>query len=104
MLAVYMVGSDLEEVNGFGTDDLNEMPQAEDNLVDLEVVVAFGGSSNWKGMRFTDLGQIRADFLEDEKFGNAAGYLHEAPGAHMGDVSSLKKFLDQLGPVINLAK
>jgi len=102
LLAVYMVGSDLEGVNGFGTNDLNEMLQAEDNLADLEVVVAFGGSSNWKGMRFANLDQIRNDSL-DGVFSNESEseYLYAAPQAHMGDASSLKLFLRFLDSYTN---
>ncbi len=47
LLAVYMVGSDLEGNNGAGTTDFKEMVAATGAELDnLEVIVAFGGASN----------------------------------------------------------
>jgi hypothetical protein len=93
-----MVGSDLEENNGYGTTDLKEMVAATDAELDnLEVVVAFGGASNWKGMWFANLEQIRKDSL-DGAFSNEPSneYLYVAPDAHMGDAISLKLFFSFL--------
>ena len=98
LLAVYMVGSDLEGNNGYGTTDLKEMVAATGaELNNLEVVVAFGGASNWKGMWFANLEQIRKD-SSDGAFSNEPSdeYLYVAPDAHMGDASSLKLFLSFL--------
>ena len=98
LLAVYMVGSDLEGNNGYGTTDLKEMVAATGAELDsLEVVVAFGGASNWKGMWFANLEQIRKD-SSDGAFSNEPSdeYLYVAPDAHMGDASSLKLFLSFL--------
>ncbi len=103
LLAVYMVGSDLEGDGGAGTTDFKEMLAATgDELSKLEVVVAFGGASNWKGMWFANLEQLRQDSL-DSTFSNepAENYMYVAPGAHMGDASSLKLFLNLLDSYTN---
>ncbi|MBT7203595.1 MAG: hypothetical protein HN867_08905 [Deltaproteobacteria bacterium] len=103
LLAVYMVGSDLEGNNGAGTIDFKEMVAATSAELDnLEVIVAFGGASNWKGMWFANLDQIRNDSL-DGVFSNESEseYLYVAPQAHMGDASSLKLFLSFLDSYTN---
>ena len=105
LLAIYMVGSDLEE-NPYllaGTTDLKELIIGYVSLPDnpaVEVVVAFGGSrkDGWRGMKLANIAQLLAD-VEDGEFGNETGansYLYQADGAHMGDESSLKLFLDYL--------
>jgi hypothetical protein len=105
LLAVYMVGSDLESQSNAGTEDFNEMvtgyntlTTAEKNSIDL--VVAFGGAnkSGWKGMKIATMSQIVADSL-DGNYGNETGansYQYKADKAHMGDKSSLKLFLKYL--------
>ena len=103
LLALYMVGSDLEENGQLATGDLFELIdgyQQSPNKQDLEVVVAFGGANKdgWRGMKLADMAQLVAD-SQDGQFGNATGsgaYLYRADGAHMGDESSLKLFLDYL--------
>lgn len=103
LLAVYMVGSDLEEDTLAGSVDLEELVLGYDALVgreDIEVVVAFGGANKdgWRGMKIANASQLAQDHL-DWEFGNETGpdaYLYEADGAHMGDESSLRLFLDYL--------
>ena len=98
-----MVGSDLEEDNWFGTTDLKELIEGYGSLPDnreVEVIVAFGGANKdgWRGMKFANISQLAAD-ADDQAFGNETGpgaYLYQADGAHMGDESSLKLFLDYL--------
>ncbi|MGB1010609.1 MAG: clostripain-related cysteine peptidase [Thiolinea sp.] len=128
LFAIYMVGSDLEDQGLSGTKDFlelikgyNKLTAAEKNSVDI--VVAFGGSTNWPGMRIANMGQILQDWNEENlviadeldnlnyedsyessfnKLLNAFGdmgadnYLYYAPKAHMGDESSLKLFLKYL--------
>ena len=103
LLALYMVGSDLEEDGQLATLDLFELIdgyQQSPDRQDLEVVVAFGGANKdgWRGMKLANMAQLLAD-SRDGRFGNATGsgaYLYQADGAHMGDESSLKLFLDYL--------
>ena len=100
-----MVGSDLEENTRHpaGTNDFGELIAGYNNLPDkneVEVIVAFGGADKdgWRGMKFANMSQIVGD-SQDGAFGNeseADAYLYRADGAHMGDESSLKLFLDYL--------
>ena len=103
LLALYMVGSDLEENYQDGSIDLKELIEGFTTLPDgqrVEVIVAFGGADKdgWRGMKFANASQLVTDY-QDMKFGNETGsnaYLYQADGAHMGDESSLKLFLDYL--------
>ena len=98
-----MVGSDLEENGRAGSTDLVELIDGYDALPDsqaVEVIVAFGGArtDGWRGMKFASISQLTTD-AQDMEFGNETGpnaYLYQADGAHMGDESSLKLFLDYL--------
>jgi len=100
LMAIYMVGSDLESRGNAGTIDFYELIQgylALSSADAVEVIVAFGGADKdgWRGMKFANMAQIISD-SEDEEFGNETGagsYLYQADGAHMGDESSLKLFL-----------
>ena len=103
LLAIYMVGGDLEENYLSGSIDLQELVLGYDALADsdeVEVLVAFGGArkDGWRGMKIANISQLTLDYLDSE-FGNETGpnvYLYQADGAHMGDESSLKLFLDYL--------
>ncbi len=103
LLAIYMVGSDLEEDDLAGTNDFGELIEGYESLPDsreVEVVAAFGGANKdgWRGMKIANISQLIAD-AEDQDFGNETGsdaYLYRADGAHMGDETSLKLFLDYL--------
>lgn len=103
LLAVYMVGSDLESDGEAGSIDLWELIDGYNSLPDgqqVEIIVAFGGADKdgWQGMRLANISQLITD-VQDEAFGNETGsnaYLYQADGAHMGDESSLKLFLDYL--------
>ncbi len=104
LLALYIVGSDLEEDYLAASVDLEELligyyalgtPEA------VEVIVAFGGADKdgWRGMKLANIDQLTADY-QDLEFGNESGsdaYLYQAEGAHMGDESSFRLFLDYLG-------
>ncbi len=105
LLAVYMVGSDLESQSNAGTEDFNEMVTGYNSLTtseknSLDLVVAFGGANKtgWKGMKIATMSQILAD-AADGTYGNETGansYQYKADKAHMGDKSSLKLFLKYL--------
>ena len=103
LLAIYMVGSDLEEDDESGTDDLYELIEGYESLPDdhaVEVVVAFGGANKdgWRGMKFADIYQIMDD-SGDGRFGNETfpgAYLSRYDDANMDDESSLTLFLDYL--------
>ena len=103
LLTIYMVGSDLEENYVAGSIDLLELIDGYYTLSgsqEVEVIVAFGGArtDGWRGMKFASMSQLATD-VQDLEFGNETGpnaYLYQADGAHMGDESSLKLFLDYL--------
>ena len=100
LLAIYMVGSDLENSwNQAATLDLKELLQGYKALgnSDLQVVVAFGGANKdgWRGMTIATIEQLLAD-AEDGQFGNGSSYLYQEPKAHMGDSSSLQLFLESI--------
>ena len=86
-----------------GTIDLRELIDGYSDLSNaetVEVIVAFGGADKdgWRGMKLANIDQLSADEWDGE-FGNETGpdaYLYQADGAHMGDESSLKLFLDYL--------
>ncbi len=102
LLAIYLLGSDLETRAKAGSNDLQEMtvayqkmtPQERDNI---DVVVAFGGSSktNWKGTKYTDLACIAQD-AEDGQFGNDTCYAQQDPDVNMGAPETLSAFLEFL--------
>ena len=97
LLAVYMVGSDLESGDMAGTSDLFEMIEGKKNLSsdNLEIIIAFGGAAKpgWEGMKIATFDQIIED-SKDKIFGNLkGGYLYNAPGAHMGDENTLTFYL-----------
>lgn len=100
LMAIYMVGSDLEENGQAGTNDLYELIDGYYDLSEaqresLDIVVAFGGSNKdgWRGMRIATMAQILADDDTDQIFGNGE-YSYVAEKAHMGDESSLSLFLN----------
>ena len=103
LLAIYMVGSDLEEDDESGTKDLLELIEGYESLPNdssLAVVVAFGGANKrgWRGMKFADARRI-IDDAEDGRFGDESGpnaYLRRYDDANMDDERSLRTFLDFL--------
>jgi hypothetical protein len=102
LMAIYMVGSNLESDGEAGTSDLNELIAGYNTLSEteknnLDIVIAFGGSNKdgWRGMRIADIAMIIED-SQDGIYGNLDEYLHTSPLAHMGDDSSLELFLQYL--------
>ena len=100
LLAIYMVGSDLEGDYWLGTTDLEELIDGFVSLSDpesIEVIVAFGGADKdgWRGMKFADIRQLMDDSL-DLEFGNETGegaYLYRDDYANMDYEGSLAEFL-----------
>lgn len=122
LLAVYMVGSDLEDdaaprdnkpdeaqngqLNkaGAGTADLNEMVTAYQALSDaekanVELLVTFGGArqTGWKGTKTVDAAGLLKD-AADGYFGNepADTYLAFDESANMGDGKTFEAFLERV--------
>jgi len=102
LLAIYMIGSDLERKYGSGTSDFNELVAgynalSEDAKSQIDVVVAFGGAnkSGWKGMKIATMSQIVAD-SSDGVYGNSGNYDYVANEANMGYKETVKFFLQYL--------
>lgn len=124
-LAIYMVGSDLEDdiaprndvadeaetgkqsKLGAGSSDLREMVLALTELPaearqGLDLLVAFGGArkQGWQGIKYADADCLIHD-AEDGYFGNDRCYGASDPEADMGDGATLQAFLEksrQLAP------
>lgn len=101
LIAIYMIGSDLERKYNSGTSDLNEIIAGYQTLTQsqkdsLDIFVAFGGANKdgWRGMKFATIPQIIND-AQDKIFGNEvqSDYSYSALQANMGHVSSLNLFL-----------
>jgi len=95
LLAIYMVGSDLESESGAGTTDLLDLvsgfsAQPEDCLV----VVGYGGANTdgWRGMRIASIAELEQD-AADGVIGNDGCFIEEDPEANMGDPATLAGFL-----------
>ena len=116
LLAIYLMGSDLEDnkasnfdaanlnKDGAGTSDLNEILEAYQSLTDAEkanidVFVAFGGARQvgWKGVKYIDLAGLVKDG-QDGYFGNDAAdtYSFQDEAADMGDPVTFQAFLKQV--------
>ncbi|MNS21201.1 Clostripain family protein [compost metagenome] len=114
LLAIYLIGSDLEDggethtggrlnKDGAGTSDLNEireayMALAPEKKANIDVFVAFGGArqTGWQGVKYIDIDGIVKDGA-DGYYGNAdaSTYLKSTDGANMGDPNVLKAFLTE---------
>ncbi|RXE57038.1 hypothetical protein ABH15_02590 [Methanoculleus taiwanensis] len=95
LLAIYMVGSDLESEEGAGTADLLALVSGfSAPPEECRVVVAYGGAEKegWRGMRIASITELREDAADGE-IGNDAYFLEEYPGANMGDPDTLAGFL-----------
>ncbi|MDD2440225.1 MAG: clostripain-related cysteine peptidase [Methanosarcinaceae archaeon] len=98
LLAVYMVGSDLESSKGYASADLFEMLKAAPkNQTELEIVIAYGGSDQegWRGMTIARLSELEKDG-QDGIIGNEKLYRKNYKTANMGDQKSLDTFLSYL--------
>lgn len=122
LLAMYVIGSDLEDdveprndesdeadaggalnMNGAATADFLEILRAYEGLseaqkANVDVIVAFGGArqTGWKGVKTVGLEGLLKD-AEDGYFGNApALYLHDEPEADMGDGRTFQRFLERV--------
>lgn len=105
LLAVYMVGSDLETRDGAGSTDLQEMVDGLKSMSagereELDLVIAFGGAKKdgWQGMTWMDADQLLAD-AQDGTFGNETGqdsYLYRDESVNMAEPATLTRFLSFL--------
>jgi hypothetical protein len=101
LLAIYMVGSDLEERNNLASKDLRELIKGYERLSNpgiVDIIIAFGGSekTGWKGVKFVNIEQAKAIFINENETNETGDYLYEAKYANMGDKSTLRFFLGYL--------
>ncbi|MBC7544232.1 MAG: hypothetical protein H7338_16040, partial [Candidatus Sericytochromatia bacterium] len=117
LLAIYMVGSDLEDdvaprdgtadetasgarsTAGAGSNDLRELLKGFESLSpderqNVDLVVAFGGprKAGWQGVKVVDLAGLRQD-ATDNYFGNDGAYLYEDATADMAQQATFQDFL-----------
>lgn len=99
VVAVYVVGSDLESSNRYASKDILEIIDGASMLngEDTEILIAYGGASakGWKGMTIAALEDLRKDG-EDGVIGNEGSYRKTYPHANMGDASGLETFLSYI--------
>ena len=98
LVAIYMVGSDLESESGYASRDILEILEgAPVNPEDTEVVLAYGGAAaeGWRGMTIADLEDLRQD-AADGVVGNEAYYRKQYKRANMGDKESLETFFSYI--------
>ncbi|HWQ65604.1 MAG TPA: clostripain-related cysteine peptidase [Methanospirillum sp.] len=101
VLAVYMIGSNLEfdpqdpSQGGAATKDIKEMVMGYGNKTgNLDVLIGYGGSlkPGWKGITYVTLGQVRED-LSDGVIGNSQAIQFKDENADMTEPKTLTSFL-----------
>ncbi|MBN1166809.1 MAG: hypothetical protein JXA44_06720 [Methanospirillaceae archaeon] len=96
LLAVYMVGSDLESGFGSATNDINEMIEGYRNAdpAKFSLVVAYGGSDKdgWEGMKIATITDLNAD-MADGIVGNEGLAQESYPDMNMGSREALETFI-----------
>jgi hypothetical protein len=120
LLAIYLMGSDLEDdlkprddiadeqqngvpvSTGAGSSDLREIIEGYSSLsaseqANTDVLIAMGGArkKGWQGIKYLDMPTLLAD-AKDNQFGNDGPYLATDPKADMGAESTFKAFLAQV--------
>lgn len=109
LLAIYMVGSDLEDDTnprdgeadqdnprgGYATADLAELVKGLKKVDNVEVFVAFGGArtEGWKGVRYADTDCLIED-SKDGRYGNDSCYSFEDRRANMSEEATYQAYLE----------
>jgi len=104
LIAVYMVGSDLESEGSAATTDIFEMLDGydQDQTDRVDIVVAYGGANQdgWRDMKFATLSDLNEDAY-DGTIGNEELYQVVYDSANMGEADSLIKFINHIGENYN---
>jgi len=102
LIGLYLVGSDLESEDGYGTADIIQMIDgyADTNPDILNLIIAYGGAftPEWTGMTIATIEDLKVDG-EDSIIGNDEHYQYRDRNANMGDIASLSQFLSTLDDV-----
>ncbi|MCA9382259.1 hypothetical protein KC660_02515 [Candidatus Dojkabacteria bacterium] len=101
-VAVYVVGSSLEDDGQAGTTDMDEMVKGFKQLSDNELkninwYVAFGGAkvTGWKGIKYATIECLIQDSANNV-YGDDTCYDYEDPNANMASVQTYSKFLSKV--------
>lgn len=86
-ILVYMIGSDLESLQGRATDDLNEILEARESDT-TNILIQSGGTANWKNQWMADGKTQRLVAGEDD-----ITLVETLDGVRMTDQSSLADFI-----------
>jgi len=86
-ILIYMIGSDLESIQGRATTDINEM-LAANNCSSTNIVIQSGGTKNWKNVWMTDGATQRFTVSE-----NDLQLMETLDGNNMTEASSLENFI-----------
>jgi hypothetical protein len=101
IVAIYMVGSDLESENNAGTNDIEEMIYGyqKNPTNDVEIIIAYGGAykDGWEGITYTDINDLMYDledsYIDGYDSNNNTCYIYKDTNANMGDAETLENFL-----------
>jgi len=99
LIAVYMVGSDLESEYNLGTNSIKEicsgLSQAKKGT---DLVIAYGGSvkKGWSGMTISSLDDLNKD-IRNNVIGDENYWEERYKDANMSDRSALESFLRYIG-------
>ena len=101
IVAVYMVGSDLESGGNAGTNDINEMINGyqKNPTNDMEIVIAYGGAykTGWEGITYANITDLDNDltdgYIDGYDSNDNTCYIYKDTNANMGDAETLKNFL-----------
>ena len=103
LIAIYMVGSDLESLENCATTDIGEMLEGLQGKNDgFDLVIGYGGSRKmgWKGMTFATLDDIRTDY-ENGVIGDEKRYQFHDGQLNMGSAEGISRFLKQIQDMDN---
>ncbi|MFA7562432.1 MAG: clostripain-related cysteine peptidase [Methanoculleus sp.] len=95
LLAIYMVGSNLESEEEEGTANIMELVSGfSAQPEECFVVVGYGGAEKegWRGMRIASIVELEQD-AADGIIGNEELFREQFPDANMGDPETLARFL-----------
>ena len=99
IVAVYMVGSDLESEDNAGTNDIEEMINGyqKNPTNDMEIVIAYGGAykTGWEGITYANITDLDNDLTDGyiDGYDSNTCYIYKDTNANMGDAETLKNFL-----------
>lgn len=98
LIAIYMVGSDLESLDNCATDDMKEiLAGLSEDSNNYDLVIGYGGARKigWKGLTFATLKDIRNDY-KNGIIGDEHYYQSRETEINMGSSEGLSHFLQKI--------